>query len=203
MKRNRPLNEKKREAIISAAIEEFYDKGFEGSSMDTISKEANVSKATVYKHFKNKEELFLEIATILKEDFEESFNYSYSKNINIEEQLREIAKKELVFLNSAKTIKLIQIVTIVIIQKNEIGLKLLESSKDDCMIMTATWFEEAKKDGKLNFDDASFVSRQFIGMIKSFVFYPQLYGAPLLSQEEQDNVVEKAIEMILKLYTSK
>ena len=171
MKRNRPLNEKKREAIINAAIEEFYEKGFEGSSMDTISKEANVSKATVYKHFKNKEELFLAIADILKENFEESFNYTYSKDVDIEEQLREIAKKDLKFLNSPQTIKLIQIVTVVIIQKNEIGLKLLETTRDDCMIMTSTWFNDAREDGKLKFDDdASFVSRQFIGMIKSFAF---------------------------------
>lgn len=58
MKRNRPLNQEKREAIIKAAIEEFYTKGYEGSSMDTVSKAANVSKATVYNHFQNKELLF-------------------------------------------------------------------------------------------------------------------------------------------------
>ena len=199
-KRNRPLNEKKREAILKAAIEEFYTKGYEGSSMDTVSKEANVSKATVYNHFKNKEELFLAIVHILKQRLEESFKYEYTKDKSIEEQLYEIARKEMDFLSIEENIKLIKIMTIVMIQKNAIGLKLLEISKDDYLIMTASWFEEAKKEGKLFFDDATFISKQFIGMLKSFAFLPQIYGAPLLTKQEEEKVIQKAIEMIIKIY---
>ena len=199
-KRNRPLNSKKREAILSAAIEEFYIKGYEGSSMDTVSKEANVSKATVYNHFKNKEELFLALAHIVILRFEESFRYSYDSSKSIEDQLQEIASKELEFLNDEENTKLIQIMTIVMIQKNEIGLKLLEHAKDECMDMTSQWFEAAKADGKLDFDSALFVSKQFIGMIKSFAFYPQMYGAPKLTSEEQINLADKAVEMVIKLY---
>lgn len=200
MKRNRPLNQEKREAILSAAIEEFYTKGYEGSSMDTISKEANVSKATIYNHFKNKEELFLAIATILKERLENNFEYEYSNAIPMDKQLKEIASQEISFLSTQENIKLLHIATIVMIQKNEIGLKLLAMNKDQCMLMTSQWFEAAKIDKKLSFESAGFVSQQFIGLIKSFAFLPQLYGAPLLSKPEQDRVIDTAVEMILKLY---
>jgi len=200
MKRNRPLNQEKKKAIIQAAIAEFYEKGFEGSSMDSISKEANVSKATVYNHFKNKEDLFLAIATIIQERFEESFVYTYSADIPIESQLREIAMREMDILNNEENMKLIQIITIVMIQKNSIGVKLLDIVKDDCMIMTAQWFEDAKSDGKLVFESSSFVSKQFIGMIKSFAFLPQLYGAPMLNTKEQNEVVDQAVEMVKALY---
>lgn len=201
MKRNRPLNEKKREAIISAAIQEFYDKGFEGSSMDTVAKEAKVSKATVYNHFKNKEELFLALANILELRFKNSFKYEYSKTKDIKEQLFEIARKDMDFLSSEENIKLIQMMTIVMIQKNSIGLKLLETVKDECMIMTSNWFAKAKEEGKLNFEDPAFVAKQFIGMIKSFAFYAQLYGAPILNKEEEKKVIEQAVHMIIKLYS--
>lgn len=201
MKRNRPLNQNKRESILDASIEEFYTKGYEGSSMDTISKEANVSKATVYNHFKNKEELFLAIATILKERFEDSFDYIYSKEIPLGIQLREIASKEMFFLNSEENIKLLRTVTIVMMQKNAIGLKLLEMTKDECMLMTSKWFDNAKADKKLTFENSAFVSQQFIGMLKSFAFLPQIYGAPLLSEDEQNKVIDETVDMILKLYT--
>lgn len=200
MKKNRALNQEKREAILQSAIKEFFEKGYEGSSMDTISKEANVSKATVYNHFKSKEELFLALADILKSRFEDSFKFAYSKDISIEKQLFHIAKKELDFLNSEENIKLIQIMTIVMIQKNEIGLKLLEIAKDDTLNMTQKWFDYAKEDGKLYFEDSSFVSKQFIGMIKTFAFYPQLYGAPRLTKEEENSLVDRSINMIMKLY---
>ena len=201
MKRNRPLNEKKREAIIQAAIQEFYEKGFDGSSMDTVSKQANVSKATVYNHFKNKEELFLALATILKERLEQSFQYTYNKDKPIEEQLYALAKKEMTFLGFHENIKLIQIMTVVMIQKNEIGQKLLEGAKDGCMIMLSAWFEEAKQDGKLQFESSSFVSQQFIGMLKSFAFYPQLYGAPALNKQEEEKVIQEAIKVVFARYT--
>ncbi|MFT5874968.1 MAG: TetR/AcrR family transcriptional regulator of autoinduction and epiphytic fitness [Clostridium sp.] len=201
MKRNRPLNQDKRESILAAAIEEFYTKGYEGSSMDTVSKEANVSKATVYNHFNNKEELFLAIATILKERFENSFDYIYSKETPLDIQLREIASKEMFFLNSEENIKLLRTVTIVMMQKNAIGLKILEMTKDECMLMTSKWFDDAKVDKKLTFKSSTFVSQQFIGMLKSFAFLPQIYGAPLLSEDEQNKVIDETVDMILKLYT--
>ncbi len=200
MKRNRPFNQEKRKAIIQAAITEFYGNGFEGSSMDNIAKDANVSKATVYNHFKNKENLFLTIATIIQERLEKSFLYRYSPDIPIKLQLREIARKELIFLGNEENMKLIKIVTIVIIQKNSIGLKLLEIIKDDCMIMTSQWFEDAKSDGKLLFESSSFVSQQFIGMLKSFAFIPQLYGATKLDAQEQNELIDQAIRMVSVLY---
>ncbi|WP_428026526.1 TetR/AcrR family transcriptional regulator [Arcobacter sp.] len=203
MKRNRPLNEEKRKAILKAATVEFYEKGFEGSSMDTISKKANVSKATVYNHFKSKEELFLSIAYMLKDRFSQSFRFEYTKDKSIDEQLNNIAKKEIDFLTVKENIELIQIVTIVLIQKNEIGVKLLEEVNEDNITMTTNWFEQAHKDGKLNIDDSEFIARQFIGMIKAFAFYPQLYGAPLLDKKEQERVIKKSVEMVKSLYLVK
>jgi len=197
--RNRPLNQNKRKAILKAAIEEFYTKGYEGSSMDNISKEANVSKATVYNHFKSKEELFFAIAMIIKERLKASFAYVYNTK-PIETQLHEIATQEMQFLNNTENIRLIQIITIVMIQKNAIGQKLREIKKDDAMEMTVKWFEDAKRDGKLQYEDTLFVAKQFIGMIKSFAFHPQLYGAALLNQEEQKKVIEQSVTMIIKLY---
>ena len=200
MKRNRPLNPEKRKSIIKAAIQEFYKNGFEGSSMDSISSVAKVSKATVYNHFKNKEELFLDIANILRQRLEESFKYDYDKSETIEKQLRDLARKELDFLSCPENITLIQIVTVVMIQKNDIGEKTLSQMSEDCMLMAVQWFDEAKKDNKLDFENSSFLSTQFIGMIKSFAFYPQLYGAPMLSDEEGEKVIEAAVNMIITTY---
>ena len=57
------LTDRKREAIIQAAIEAFRADGFEATSMDKIAAKAEVSKRTVYNHFPSKEELFAESCT--------------------------------------------------------------------------------------------------------------------------------------------
>ncbi|WP_292329577.1 TetR/AcrR family transcriptional regulator, partial [Mesorhizobium sp.] len=48
----------KRAQIIEGARRVFIDKGFEAASMNDITREAGVSKGTIYVYFENKEELF-------------------------------------------------------------------------------------------------------------------------------------------------
>ncbi len=48
----------KRAQIIEGARRVFIDKGFEAASMNDITREAGVSKGTIYVYFANKEELF-------------------------------------------------------------------------------------------------------------------------------------------------
>ena len=52
------LTDRKREAIMRAAVDEFRTAGYEATSMDRIAAAAGVSKRTVYNHFPSKEELF-------------------------------------------------------------------------------------------------------------------------------------------------
>src|SRR4051812_36206550 len=56
----RPADPAKRAAILKAGSASFMREGY-GVSMDRIADEAGVSKQTIYKHFTNKEALFLEI----------------------------------------------------------------------------------------------------------------------------------------------
>jgi TetR/AcrR family transcriptional regulator, mexJK operon transcriptional repressor len=55
--------DKKRTAILEAAMSVFLKSGYLGASMDEIAALAQVSKQTVYKQFSNKESLFVEIVT--------------------------------------------------------------------------------------------------------------------------------------------
>jgi TetR/AcrR family transcriptional regulator, mexJK operon transcriptional repressor len=56
-------SEKKRKAILEAAMSVFLKSAYLGSSMDEIAAQAQVSKQTVYKQFSSKESLFVEIVT--------------------------------------------------------------------------------------------------------------------------------------------
>lgn len=52
------MKSKKKEQIESAALKLFTEKGFRETTLNDIVTEADVSLATIYKHFKNKQELF-------------------------------------------------------------------------------------------------------------------------------------------------
>ena len=98
-------SEEKRLAIIDAAREVFLAKGFEQTSMDAISHVANVSKRTIYSHFKSKEKLFASIMTDMcqrKHDhiLEPAIDKRYleDKNCKLEEIIKSEYKPDLDFL---------------------------------------------------------------------------------------------------------
>ncbi|HSP49274.1 MAG TPA: TetR/AcrR family transcriptional regulator [Pseudolabrys sp.] len=51
----------RREAILSAALDEFSSRGFEAARLDDVAKRAGVAKGTIYLYFRDKESLFQEL----------------------------------------------------------------------------------------------------------------------------------------------
>ena len=51
----------RREAILSAALDEFSSQGFEAARLDDVAKRAGVAKGTIYLYFRDKETLFQEL----------------------------------------------------------------------------------------------------------------------------------------------
>lgn len=64
---NEPHPSSKRQDIVRAAREAFYRLGFRATAVDRVLADSGISKRTVYKHFRSKEEL---IAAVVR-DYEE------------------------------------------------------------------------------------------------------------------------------------
>lgn len=57
----RPRSEEAHEKVIHAALALFGERGIEATSMDAIARASGVSKATIYKHWADKETLLMEV----------------------------------------------------------------------------------------------------------------------------------------------
>ena len=51
----------RREAVLSAALDEFSLRGFEAARLDDVARRAGVAKGTIYLYFRDKESLFQEL----------------------------------------------------------------------------------------------------------------------------------------------
>ena len=51
----------RRDAILSAALDEFSTRGFEAARLDDVARRADVAKGTIYLYFRDKESLFQEL----------------------------------------------------------------------------------------------------------------------------------------------
>lgn len=63
----------KREQIITVALDLFYKDGFNATGVEKIRDAANVSKKTLYNHFKSKDELILTVLRRRDEEFRNNF----------------------------------------------------------------------------------------------------------------------------------
>ena len=54
------------EKVLEAAIQLIGERGIEGTSMDAIAQQSGVSKATVYKHWKDKDSLCVDVVNRLR-----------------------------------------------------------------------------------------------------------------------------------------
>ncbi|MEX0305594.1 MAG: TetR/AcrR family transcriptional regulator [Leisingera sp.] len=59
----------KRAELIRKSLDLFYRNGFHATGMDLVAAETGVSKTSIYKHFRSKEELILAVLRLRDEDF--------------------------------------------------------------------------------------------------------------------------------------
>jgi AcrR family transcriptional regulator len=59
----------KRDELVRKALEIFYRDGFHATGMDLLAAESGISKTTVFKHFRSKEDLILAVLRLRDEDF--------------------------------------------------------------------------------------------------------------------------------------
>ena len=93
------LPEEKRAVIINAAVDEFAEYGLENASTNRIVTNSGISKGSFYQYFKDKQDLFMYLASMLEREKMEFFQGKNppSLNMDIFEYYRWIVKTGLEF----------------------------------------------------------------------------------------------------------
>ncbi|MFW9078051.1 TetR/AcrR family transcriptional regulator [Pseudomonas sp. P2757] len=194
------LTDRKRAAIIQAAIAEFRANGFEVTSMDKIAATAGVSKRTVYNHFPSKEELFAEILNQLWARISTELAMPYRGDQPLREQLRQLLLAKLQMMADENFLDLARVAIAATIHSPERAQNMVARMGEREESVTV-WIRAAQADGRLKAADPEFAAHQVHGLLKSFAFWPQIsMGQPVLDGAMQNTVVEAALDMFLACY---
>lgn len=194
------LTDRKREAIIQAAIAEFRANGFDITSMDKIAATAGVSKRTVYNHFPSKEELFAEILNQLWARVTAEQETAYRPDLPLRDQMHQMLMAKLQMLADDNFLDLARVAIAATIHSPERAQNMVARMGEREEGLTV-WIRAAQADGRLKPVDPEFAAQQIQGMLKSFAFWPQIsMGLPGLSPEMQGTVVASALDMFLACY---
>ena len=194
------LTDRKREAIIQAAITEFRTNGFDITSMDKIAATAGVSKRTVYNHFPSKEELFAEILNQLWTRVTAEQETAYRHDLPLRDQLRLMLQAKLQILADDNFLDLARVAIAAAIHSPERAQNMVARMGEREESLTV-WIRAAQADGRLKQVAPEFAAQQVQGLLKAFAFWPQIsMGQSGLSPEMQRTVVESALDMFLACY---
>ena len=194
------LSQRKRLAIIEAAIDEFKDNGYNASSMDAVAARAQVSKRTVYNHFPSKEALFEELVRQMITTARQVTEFHYNDDLPIEGQLLSFAEQELNLLSEPRFLDLSRITMAEAMHSPELARKILSNvAQQDSYL--ETWINQAIKRDKLLNVDPKYATRQFLSLIKGLALWPQiLTGLPSPDEQTAKQIVSDTVGMFLGRY---
>ncbi|WAC72998.1 TetR/AcrR family transcriptional regulator [Roseateles sp. SL47] len=196
------LTDRKRQAIVDAAIAEFREYGFEVANMDRIAARAQVSKRTVYNHFSGKDALFEAIVERLWSSTKDDVEVPYQPTQPLRPQLMALIQKKLGMMNDEQFINLARVLIAEAIHTPERAREMLArlGSREEGVTV---WVRAAVEDGRLNAPDPVFASAQLQALVKGFAFWPQItMGQPHLTEAEQQRVAASTADLFLRSYAA-
>jgi TetR/AcrR family transcriptional repressor of mexJK operon len=188
----------KRASIVGGAKDVFLRHGFEGASMDGIAAAAGVSKMTVYRYFRSKEELFAGVIRdlcerIIDEDLERMLER------RPEEALRGFARKMVTILFARDTIELHRIVIAESRRFPALGRLFYKSGPEACIAMLAAYLERHSSSKTLNLRNPRRTAEEFLELLRGYAHLRVLLGVQkTLSALELEENIEGAVQHILR-----
>ena len=100
---------RKRQAILHAARDLFLRKGYAGTSMDEVALMAEASKVTIYKHFSDKQTLFIAVVTDAIDEAKagsQSLVDQLGNSTDLELDLRDFARQHVALVTQPHLIQM-------------------------------------------------------------------------------------------------
>jgi TetR/AcrR family transcriptional regulator of autoinduction and epiphytic fitness len=196
------LTDRKRQAIVAAAVAEFRANGFDATSMDKIAATAGVSKRTVYNHFPGKDALFAHILQQLWDSSAALQALRYRADQPLRAQLLELMGTKMALLRDGYFLDLARVAIAEGIHHPERAQEMVArlADKEEGV---AAWLRAAQADGKLKPLDPVFASHLLQGQLKAFAFWPQVtMGQPVLAPAAEAALIATAADMFLAYYAA-
>lgn len=173
MAQKKKVNSKsKRESIIEAALSAFLEFGYGSTTIDEIVKRAGGSKASIYKHFRDKEELF---ATVVDELVRHRLPNELNPDDPPEKALLEYAESRLLVVFTKQHIALRRLVIGEATRFPKIARMYYEHGPGLSMQQLENYLINEHKRGRLKVADAHSASLMFTGMLIHYMYLQTLF----------------------------
>lgn len=194
----------KKRQILDGARRIFLENGFDGASMNDITRAAGVSKGTIYAYFPSKEALFEELIRQDKREQAESMTPITDETVSIREMLETLGLRMLKALLTPESIARIRLVMGISPRFPSIGRTFYETGYAYGVEKLGACLTRKQAQGLIDLDDAQEAARVFFDLSFSRPVRFALLGVmPAMSEAELTAMNKKAVAAFLKIYPAK
>ncbi len=191
----------KRRQIAQAAEALFLAHGYGAVSMDSVARQAGVSKATLYAHFASKDVLFAGIVCDKGEDNPLDDSLFPDRVTDLRAALLAIGQRLLRFLLRERTLSIVRIAIAESVRFPELGHAFYTNGPQRSCDRFAAWLELLSAQGQVHAPDPLAATHQFLALLRSDAFLRASLGVPPAPGEaEIDATVTSAVETWLRAF---
>lgn len=192
----------KRRQILEGAGRVFSELGFDAASMSDVAREAQVSKATLYVYFQDKEHLFGAICAEKRDRNIADLIGFLDTTKPLEQTLMTFGSEVARRISQDYVVAAQRIVIGVAERMPDIGREFYEGGTMRLAKALAGFIDHHVAAGALRTDDSFLAAAQFLELSQATIFRSRLYGATLTaaSEEEIQRVVASAVRVFLAAY---
>ncbi|ACK68403.1 transcriptional regulator, TetR family (plasmid) [Rippkaea orientalis PCC 8801] len=196
------VSRQKQQAILQAALTAFLEFGYDRTTIDYVAQKAQVSTATLYKHFPSKADLFGGImAQVWRTD--QISSTPVSPSLSPQTALMQIGQEYAQLLMSANIQPLFRVVIAETSRFPELGTELYHRGKEPFLKRLHAYLQAQVALDTLVIVNIPLASRQFLGMINDIIFWPRFLIMNLeISENEIEDVIISAVETFLARYAN-
>lgn len=189
----------KRREIVATAWEVFRAKGYEGASMSDVAERLGGSKATLYRYYSSKEELF---AAALQETLQEQGDDAYERVSgpgDLRARLLAFAETYLKFRLTPEMIGVHRLM-IASAERSDLPAVLRAEFIDPNWRRFSEVIEREMAAGTLRKADPYLASIHFRGLVEADVLERRMNGERLVTNSQIDTAVEQGVDVFLRAY---
>ncbi|EHS49963.1 transcriptional regulator, TetR family [Rhizobium sp. PDO1-076] len=192
----------KRGQILDGAKRVFMKMGYDAASMNDVTREAGVSKGTIYVYFQSKEELFAALIEREKGRFAERMRELLEQSTSAEDGLRRFGLAFAHQVINTDMIPSMRVVLGVIDRMPSLCQRFFAGAPTNAKTVLRAFLQHHAESGQLHIDDCELAARQFIDLAVGSYFRERLFNQlPTdITQAEIERVVDSGLKLFLGAY---
>ena len=192
----------KRQQILDGARQVFSTLGFDAASMNDVTREAGVSKSTLYVYFRSKEELFTALIAQQRDAYFERIEKIFTDPTHPAETLRTYGTALTTMLTSAKIMRVNRTVIAVASRMPEIGTEFFAKGPQRAIALLSSYLASATAAGALSVANPVLAAHQFNELAMAGLFRCRLFNQaiPDPTEDEIAKTVDAAVTLFMAGY---